>query len=282
MTESPNPLFRLPQELRDQIFFYVFTLPPRPSVTVGFAWGHSQATTRYRLTTTEAEIKIRAAGEPGIDTWSDFHCCCVASRMLETAILRTSKQMHEDARDSLYRKIFKSQTSLQLPPSALLATSAPPRKTTTNITPQQDEFENVYTAILQNAIMLELVPFSWQQLQQCIKLLASSSLLQHVPIDLGRMRKNLEYQQWPRLKEVKSMLAELSKIRAACSAIIVGASMMYPEGIREIQEASQIFLRAKKIAEEIIVGKSTEEDEGWLKSPSGLFFDYRVDLLLRC
>lgn len=81
------------------------------------------------------------------------------------------------------------------------------------------------------------------------------------------MRENLEYEQWPRVKEVKSMFAELSNIRAACSATIVRASMMYPAGIWEIQEASQIFLRAKKIVEEIIVRKSTEEDEEWLKSP---------------
>jgi hypothetical protein len=182
--------------------------------------------------------------------------------------------MYNESHEVLLKTITKNPV-LFAPPAGTRITIMPTPKSPLRKVPfsisKQTKANNTYALIVQRATILELAPFSWPQLQQCINILTSNTSLDHITINFKRMFKALDPYQWPQSKDIKAMLSRLSTLRAISSAKIIWYAELTPDvtfhsGLGVLQETDKAFCRkAVKMSEELMVGKGWKEEEKWLK-----------------
>jgi hypothetical protein len=262
--KDPNLILRLPRELRDEIYTHIFTPAPlqatiicrqpglTPSTNSFTEKSQTLAHPRYRITTTTEAEEIQAAGLGGCQTWpSKDGLGYVISTMLETSILRVNKQIGHEARHSLLTTIFKS-TVLYVPPAGTRIAFSPSWKLT-----------------LQQATHLDLIPFSWRQLQQIIPILAANKHLHHLTVSFKRMLKSADTSDWPEPRNIKYMLSHLSTIHVASEAQveIIWYADLQPSAyfFTALKEPEKEFCRrAIAITKRLMAGGGEEQERAWL------------------
>jgi hypothetical protein len=256
--KEPNLMLRLPRELRDEIYTHIFLPSPSPPAIICRQSGWAPSTdpfaeksrtlskVRYRLTNSTEAVEIRAAGPSGCQTWpSRDGSSSVISSMLSTSILRANKQIRDEALQSLHKLIFKNPI-LYAPPAG------------TRIAKSQSR-----SLILQQATNLNLIPFSWPQLQQCIPFLASNTRLKYLTINFKRMMKSVELDCYPTTRNIKTMLSQLSTIRSVGVEILWYVDLVDGRYLSPADERD-LCRQAISITKALIMGGGTERERAWL------------------
>jgi hypothetical protein len=254
--KEPNLMLRLPRELRDEIYTHLFKPTSSPATIICRQSGWTSAAdpyteksqtlghTRYRLTNATEAVEIRAAGAAGCQTWpARDGSSSVISSMLETAILRVNKQHGDEAQQSLLFTIFKSTVLFAPPAGTRIAKS------------------RSWKRILHEATDLELIPFSWPQLQQCIPLLATNIRLKHLAINFKRMMKSVSPSSYPTIPNIKTMLSQVSTISSKGIKITWYADL---DGHILNTTEQETCRQAIKITKELMTGGGTALERMWL------------------
>lgn len=240
-------MLRLPRELRDEIYAHLFTpASPPESASLFSQKSHTLGQIRYRLTSPTEADEIRASGPDGCQTWpSRDGSGFVITRMLPSAIFQVSKQIGNEALDSLLATIWKKPTLCAPPPGTRISRS------------------KTWQLVLQNVTIVDLVPFSWSQLQQFIPYLTTNQHLVTITVNFKRMVKSASPSSYPAARNIKTMLSQLVNIQAKEVEIIWYADL---DGEGSVLTTSEKTLcrTAIDVTKACMTGKGTEVEKAWL------------------
>lgn len=134
-----------------------------------------------------------------------------------------------------------------------------------------DEATHFLLATIQNATIVDLVPFSWPQLQQCVPYLTTNKNLVTIIVNFKRMVKSASPSSYPAARNMKTMLSQLATVQAKETEIIWYADL---DGHMLTVREKTLCRKAIDVKKACMTRKGTDVDRAWLAEYTPRYDEY--------